>query len=319
MNTYILKRLFQALLILIINSFLIFSFSRLSTDPMAQYVGIAGFSAEDRARVSEELGLDQPFPVQYFLWLQRVVRGDLGISLFSKQPVWTLIIERLPMTLILMFSAQIVTLLLAFLLAFIAMRMRYSLLDNIISTLSFVGYSMPVFLIGLILIIIFSVKFKEWGLPYLPTGTGIWDHRNLIDLIRHLVLPVTTIASIQIASYSRFLRSSLLETMSNDYVRTAVSKGLGSQKIMFKHILPNALLPIVSMIGLDIGAMFGGAVVTESIFAWPGLGRLFWEYAQRGDFPVVNGVLLITSTAVVLMTIVTDIVYGLIDPRIHYD
>ncbi len=319
MNSYILKRLLQAILILIINTFLIFSFSRLSSDPMAQYVGKSGFSAEDKARISNELGLDEPFPVQYFLWLKKVAQGDLGISLFSKQPVWKLIIERLPMTLILMLSAEIVTLLLAFLLGFIAVKMRYSLIDNIISTLSFIGYSMPVFFIGLILIILFSVKFKAWGLPSLPTGTDIWNHNNIIELVQHLILPVTTIASIQIARYSRFLRSSLLETMSNDYIRTAVSKGLGSEKIMYKHILPNALLPIVSMVGLDIGAMFGGAVVTETIFAWPGLGRLFWEYAQRGDFPVVNGILLIISTAVVIMTIVTDVVYGLIDPRIRLD
>jgi len=317
LNSYILKRLLQAILILFINTFLIFSFTRLSCDPMAQYVGKAGFSAEDKTRIYNELGLDEPFPVQYFLWLKKVGQGDLGISLFSKQPVWKLIIERLPMTLILMLSAEIVTLLLAFLLAFVAVKNRYSLIDNIITTLSFVGYSMPVFFIGLILIILFSVKFKQWGLPYLPTGTDIWDHHNIIELVKHLILPVTTIASIQTARYSRFLRSSILEVMSNDYVRTAFSKGIGSGKVMFNHILPNALLPIVSMVGLDIAAMFGGAVVTETIFAWPGLGRLFWEYAQRGDFPVVNGVLLIISTAVVIMTIVTDVVYGVIDPRIR--
>jgi peptide/nickel transport system permease protein len=298
------------------NTVIIFTLTRLSSDPMAQYIR-PGFSAEDRIRISHELGLDQPLPVQYFRWLNLALHGNLGNSIFSKQPVWKLMIERLPMTLILMGVSEVVILIAAFILGLVAAVKQYSILDNVISSISFIGYSMPVFFIGLTLMIVFAVLFKQWGLPYLPTGADVWDHNNLAQLARHLVLPVATLASIQTARYARFLRSSILEVMGMDYVRTARAKGLVENIVLFKHTLRNALLPMVTIIGLDIASMLGGAVVTESVFAWPGMGRLFWEYAQRGDFPVVNGVLLLTSSAVVFLTILTDIVYTFIDPRIR--
>jgi len=315
-TAYIFRRLIQAVFILLINTVIIFTLTRLSSDPMAQYVR-PGFSAEDRIRIAHELGLDQPLPVQYLRWLQKAIQGDLGVSLFSKQPVWDLIIGRLPMTLILMGVSEVVILVLAFILGLVAAVKQYSLLDTIISSISFIGYSMPVFFIGLTLMIVFAVLFKKWGLPYLPTGTDVWDHTNLKELGIHLVLPVATLASIQTARYARFLRSSILEVMGMDFVRTARAKGLVEKLVLYKHVLRNALLPLITIIGLDLAAMLGGAVVTESVYAWPGMGRLFWEYAQRGDFPVVNGVLLLTSSAVVFLTIITDIIYTFVDPRIR--
>ena len=164
---------------------------------------------------------------------------------------------------------------------------------------------------------IFAVQFKAWDLPYLPTGADIWDPKDPLALARHLVLPVFCLVAIQTAGYSRYLRTSILEVLGMDYVRTAHAKGLSNRTVLFKHALRNAILPFVTVVGLDIPFLLGGALVTESIFAWPGMGRLFWEYAQRGDYPVVLGVLLLTSSAVVFFTIIVDMAYTIIDPRIR--
>ena len=176
---------------------------------------------------------------------------------------------------------------------------------------------MPIFFIALGSMEIFAVQFKAWGLPYLPTGADIWDPTDPFQLARHLVLPVFCLVTIQTAGYSRYLRSSILEVLGMDYVRTARAKGLSSRNVLFKHALRNAILPFVTIVGLDIPFLLGGALVTESVFAWPGMGRLFWEYAQRGDYPVVLGVLLVTSSAVVFFTIIVDMAYTLVDPRIR--
>jgi peptide/nickel transport system permease protein len=241
----------------------------------------------------------------------------MGESFFSHQPVSTMIAQRLPMTLILMFTSEVFIILISLLLGVISAVKQYSLTDNVITSFSFVGFSMPIFFIALGLMQIFAVQFKAWGLPYLPTGADIWDFKNPAALAWHMVLPVTCLVIIQVAGYSRFLRSSILEVLGLDYVRTARAKGLSSRLVLFKHALRNAILPFITIIGLDIPFLLGGALVTESIFAWPGMGRLFWEYAQRGDFPVVNGVLLLTSSAVVFFTIIVDVLYTFIDPRIR--
>jgi peptide/nickel transport system permease protein len=274
-------------------------------------------SAADRAALRERLGLNQPLPVQYFKWMGLVVQGDLGKSFFSRQPVLDMIGQRLPMTLTLMLTAEFFTLTIALVLGIVSAIKQYSILDNIITSFSFIGFSMPIFFIALGLMLIFAVQFKAWGLPYLPTGADIWNPKNPAELIRHMVLPVSALVIITTANYSRFIRSSVLEVLGMDYVRTARAKGLSERAVLFKHALRNAALPVVTIVGLDIPALLGGALVTESVFAWPGMGRLFWEYAQRGDFPVVNGVLLITSSAVVIFTIITDLVYTVVDPRIR--
>jgi peptide/nickel transport system permease protein len=294
-----------------------FLLTRFSADPLAQYATNPNMSNADRAALRERLGLNQPLPVQYLKWLGLAVQGDLGKSFFSKQPVLGMISQRLPLTLILMITAEICILTTALILGIISAVKQYSLLDNVITSFSFIGLSMPIFFIALGLMLIFAVKFKQLGWPYLPTGADIWDPRDLGALVRHMVLPVTALVIIQTANYSRFVRSSILEVLGLDYIRTARAKGLTERAVLYKHALRNAALPFVTIVGLDIPALLGGALVTESVFAWPGMGRLFWEYAQRGDFPVVNGVLLITSSAVVLFTIITDVVYTFVDPRIR--
>jgi len=317
MGPYIIRRVLQALFILFIITGVCWTLTRLSSDPLAQYGGRQGVSAADRQALVHRLGLDQPLPVQYVTWLGLVLHGDLGDSFFSHQPVALLLSQRLPMTIVLMFTAEFFIVILALFLGIIAAVKQYSLIDNVITSFSFVGYSMPIFFIALGLMQIFAVQFKAWHLPYFPTGADIWKFTDPTALAWHLVLPVSCLVIIQVAGYSRFLRSSILEVLGLDYIRTARAKGLVERVVLYRHALRNAALPFITILGLDIPFLLGGALVTETIFAWPGMGRLFWEYAQRGDYPVVNGVLLVTSTAVVFFTIVVDVAYTMIDPRIR--
>jgi len=317
MYAYIGRRVVQGFITVLINTVFCFILTRLSADPLAQYATNPNMSAADRAALRERLGLNAPMPVQYFRWLSLAARGELGISFFSKQPVSLMISQRLPMTLILMITAEAITITLALILGIVAAVRQYSWVDNIITTFSFIGYSMPIFFIALGLMLIFAVQFKAWGLPYLPTGADIWNTKNPMELGRHMILPVTCLVFIGTAGYSRYVRSSILEVLGLDYVRTARAKGLGERTVLYKHALRNAVLPFITIIGLDIPFLIAGAVVTESVYAWPGMGRLFWEYAQRGDFPVVLGILLIVSVAVVFFAIVTDVAYTFIDPRIR--
>lgn len=317
MWAYIVRRSVQALFTLLIITILCFILTRLSADPLAQYATNPNMSAADKEALRERLGLNQPMPVQYLRWLGLAVQGDLGNSFFSKQPVSMMLAQRLPNTLILMVTAEIITILLSLFLGIVSAVKQYTAIDNIITTFSFIGFSMPIFFIALGAMLIFAVQFKAWGWPYLPTGADIWNQNDPIELIRHMILPVSCLVIITTAGYARFIRTSILEVLGLDYVRTARAKGLSNRVVLFKHALRNAALPLVTIIGLDIPYLLGGALVTESIYAWPGMGRLFWEYAQRGDFPVVLGVLLIISTAVVAFTIITDVVYTFVDPRIR--
>jgi peptide/nickel transport system permease protein len=317
MWAYIVRRIIQSTFILLIITFACFLLTRLSSDPMSQYATNQRMTAEDRAALRQRLGLDAPLPIQYARWIGLAFQGDLGQSLFSNQPVTTLILQRLPMTIVLMITAEIVIVILSLTLGVVSAVKQYSWIDNIITSFSFIGFSMPVFFIGLTLMFVFAVYFKKWGLPYFPTGTDIWEFWDLRELAWHLALPVATLTIIQVAGYSRYIRSSLLEVLGQDYVRTGRAKGLAEREVLFKHALRNAALPFVTIVGLDIPFLLGGAIVTESVYSWPGMGRLFWEYAQRGDFPVVMGVLLLVSTAVVFFTIVTDVMYTLVDPRIR--
>ncbi len=317
MWSYLVRRLVQALFILFIITVLCFLLTHYSSDPMSQYATTQGMTQADRAALRHNLGLDQPVPVQYVKWLGLALQGNLGSSFFSRQPVLLMIKQRLPMTLILMSTAEVFIIIVSLILGLVAAVKQYSFVDNLITSLSFVAYSMPIFFIALGSIWIFAVKFKMWGLPYLPTGADIWNFKDPIAMVRHLILPVFCLVAIQTAGYARFLRSSILEVLGQDYVRTARAKGLKYSIVLYKHALRNAILPFVTIIGLDIPFLMGGALVTESVFSWPGMGRLFWEYAARGDYPVVLGVLLLTSTGVVFFTIIVDLAYTFIDPRIR--
>lgn len=343
MTRHIARRLLQAIPVLLLISLIIFVLANAMGDPLASFGGRRRIRPSDRERLTRQLGLDQPALVQYAVWLigndwmdidldgdgapdakgtrRGVLRGDLGKSFMEKRPVKDLIAERLPNTLLLMVVAEITIILCSLIIGVYSAFKQYSILDHVITGLSFIGYSMPIFWIALLLMFTLAVKFKEWGLPYFPT-VGKYDLAvgpTPAQIAWHLVLPVASISIISIAGYTRYIRSSMLDVINEDYIRTARSKGLTERAILFRHALKNASLPLVTLIGLDLPLLLGGAIVTESIFAWPGMGRLFWNAAKDTDIPVLMGILLLISVAVVVFQIITDVVYTLLDPRIRYD
>jgi peptide/nickel transport system permease protein len=289
------------------------------------------------------LGLDQPIIVQYVYWLvgndwtmidldgdgvaetpgirKGVLRGDFGTSLVAREPAMEVIMSRLPNTLILMLTSELVVIIGALVIGVYSALRQYSLLDNLVTTFSFVGYSMPIFFVALSAMYIFAVNFKRWGLPYLPT-VGMFDPQvgqTAGQLIIHMVLPILTITITSLSAYSRYIRSTMLDALNQDYIRTARAKGLPRREIVFIHALKNASLPIVTIVGLDLPFLLGGALVTERIFAWPGMGRLFLDHVSRGDTPVVMGIMMLIAAAVVVFQILTDVVYAWLDPRIRYE
>jgi peptide/nickel transport system permease protein len=343
MGRYIIRRLLQAIPLLLIISLMIFVLLNSSGDPLATMGGRRATRPEDRERLTRLLGLDKPITVQYLYWLigndwdlidvdgdgvpetpgvrEGVLRGDFGDSLVKRgTPAVELIMERLPNTLLLMIPAEIIILTTALALGIYSALRQYSLTDQIITTGSFIGFSMPIFFIALASMYIFAVYFKRWGLPYLPT-VGMFDPKvgkTAGEVIRHMVLPIFSMSVISISAYSRFVRSEMLEVICQDYIRTAYSKGLPERMVLFGHALKNAALPFVTLVGLDIPLLLGGAVVTETIFAWPGMGRLFIDHLARYDVPVVMGILMMISVAVVISQLLADIVYAWLDPRIRY-
>jgi len=343
MTRYIIRRLLQAIPLLLIISVILFVLTTSMGDPLASFGGRRRIRSQDRERLTRQLGLDQPIWIQYVIWLagndwmsvdvdgdgvadehgtrQGVLRGDFGSSFMERRPVLEIIKERIPNTLLLMLVAEAVIWFFSLLIGIYSALRQYSVLDYIFTAFSFIGYSMPVFWLALILMYFFAVNFKRWGLPYLPT-VGMYDlavGRTFGQVAWHLVLPVATIAIISVAGYSRYVRSQMLEVINQDYIRTAYAKGLPGRMVLLRHALKNAALPLVTIIGMDLPLLLSGAVVTESIFAWPGMGRLFWDAAQDTDTPVLMGVLVIISVLVVVFQIITDIGYTYLDPRIRYD
>jgi peptide/nickel transport system permease protein len=250
-----------------------------------------------------------------------ILRGDFGTSLANRGvPVLQVIWERLPNTLLLMIVSEVVIIIGSLIIGVYSALRQYSALDNIMTGLSFICYSMPIFFIALISMFVFGVLFKRWGLPSLPT-VGMFDPnigKTPGQIALHLVLPTLSMSLISFAAYSRYIRSTMLEVMNQDYIRTAKAKGLPRWAIVYIHALKNAALPIVTVVGLDLPLLLGGAVVTERIFAWPGMGRLFLDHVDKVDVPVVMGILMMIAVAVVAFQLITDIVYAWLDPRIRY-
>jgi peptide/nickel transport system permease protein len=343
MSRYIIRRILQAIPLLFIISILLFFLMMNTGDPLATMGGRKPTRPEDRARLERQLGLDKPIYVQYIFWLigndwskidmdgdgiaetpgtrKGVLRGDFGDSLVSRgKAVVDIIMDRLPNTLILMIPAEIIVIIVSLLVGIYSALRQYSAIDHIVTGLSFIGYSMPIFFVALLSMYIFGVNFKAWGLPYLPT-VGMFDPKvgkTVGQVILHMILPIFSMTLITAAGYSRFVRSQMLEVISEDYIRTARSKGLPKRMIISRHALKNASLPLVTIVGLDIPMLLAGAVVTESIFAWPGMGRLFIDHLSRSDTPVVMGILMMISVVVVLSQLITDIIYAWLDPRIRY-
>ena len=320
MGRYLARRLLEALPLLLLITVAVFGVLQLlPAGPLSVYENDPTLTAEDLRRLEERFGLHEPIPVRYVKWLGAVLQGDLGYSLVTHQPVARMIGERLGNTLYLMGIALVVTLLIALPVGIISAIRQYSALDHAATLFSFFGYAIPTFWSGLLAIILFSVKFREWGLPALPASgmVTLGGDGGLGDRLAHLVLPVGVLALFNAAHYTRYVRASMLETIHQDYVRTARAKGLAERVVVWRHALKNAALPVVTVIALDLPGLFSGAIVTESIFAWPGMGRLFLESAFRFDYAVLMGVVTITAGLVILSTLLADLLYAWLDPRIR--
>jgi peptide/nickel transport system permease protein len=323
MSRYLIRRSLQAIPLLLATSVIIFMLVRLAPGgPLAAAERNPNVSPEQLALLRHKYGLDQPLTVQYFKWMGQLFQGNLGDSIKMHRPVSTLIAERLPNTLLLVGLSFLVTVIIAIPVGVYSAIKQYSIGDYIITTLTFIGQSIPIYWFGLVLILVFYVWLQNpfTDGPIFPGG-GMYSldqQGNLLDRLWHLVLPVTMLSLTWIAWYSRFLRASMLEVIHSDYVRTARAKGLGERAVRYGHALKNAAIPLVTLMALDLPALFGGALFTEMVFSWPGMGRLFWDSARARDYPVLLAVVLINSFLIVVFNLFADLGYGFLDPRVRY-
>jgi peptide/nickel transport system permease protein len=290
-------------------------FALLHVTPGDPAVIIAGdyATAEDIARIRARLGLDQPFLTQVGLWLGRIVRGDLGTSIFSGLPVATLIGQRAETTVALTILAMLIAVGVGVPLGVVAAWKKGSWIDRVVMVFAVSGFSMPVFWLGFLLVYVFAIS-AHW-LPvqgYRPLADGLGP------FLRHLILPAVTLSVVYMALIARMTRASMLGVLSEDFIRTAFAKGLAPHRVLVRHALKNASLPVVTIIGIGFALLIGGAVVTESVFALPGLGRLTVDAIIRRDYPVIQGVILVVSVVYVLINLVVDLLYVVLDPRIRY-
>ena len=314
--TFFLRRLLSAIPVMFIITFATFVLMQmLPGGPLAAYENNPEISQEDIERLRHEMGLDRPIPVQYWAWLKNFVRGDWGYSFATKRPVLQEIWDRLPNTLYLTGFSLILALIIAIPVGIISATRQYSIFDHITTTLTYVGRSMPVYYSGLLLIIVFSI----W-LRWFPSGGmhTLGKEFSIIDSLRHLFLPVVSLSTLIAAKYVRFLRTSMLEVIHQDYTRTAAAKGLHERIIIFKHAFRNAAIPLVTVVAIDLPVLFAGALFTETVYSWPGMGRLFVDSATRFDYSIVMGIVAAIAFLVVVSNLIADVVYGILDPRITY-
>ena len=287
-------------------------------DPVETIAGASGgMSDELKAQLRTQYGLDKTLPVQLGVYVGKVLHGDLGYSYFFNVPVAGLIAERVPATLLLVLSSVLGAFLVGTALGVLASRKPNGWLSQSITVLSLIGFAAPVFWMGMMLVILFASVlpiFPVAGMRAIDASGG--GLAGVIDVLHHLVLPALTLALVYLAQYSRLARASMLDVLGADYIRTARAKGVAEHVVLYKHALRNALLPVVTMLGLQFGNVLAGAILVETVFNWPGLGRLAFESVLRRDYPTILGVLLFSAIVVVVMNLLTDLAYRLIDPRI---
>jgi peptide/nickel transport system permease protein len=313
MVSYILRRILATLPVMAIVALFVFSLLYIAPGDPAAVIAGDNASPADVERIRQSLGLDRPFLVQFGTWLWRILHLDLGTSIFTNLPVSAMIAQRLEPTLSLMAITLVLTILVAVPLGVVAAWKAGSWIDRSIMAFAVFGFSLPVFVIGYVLAYVFALEL-EW-LPvqgYTPLARGVWPW------LENLILPAIALGCVYIALIARITRASMLEVLQQDYVRTARAKGLDQRSILFLHALKNAAVPIVTVIGIGIALLIGGAVVTESVFAIPGLGRLTIDAILRRDYPVIQGIVLFFSFVYVLVNLIVDLVYTLVDPRIRY-
>ncbi len=275
---------------------------------------------EDIIRIRNNLGLNDPLPVQYWHWISGLLHGDFGRSLVDGSSVLSHIGDRLPNTIELTVTAILLGILISIPLGVVGALRRGSVIDNFFTFLSVAGVSIPSFWLALLLILLFSVSFHAWGLPWLPSGgaESAFGGGDPIDRITHLILPASCLAFVYIAIWSRFTRSSMLEVLSQDYVRTARAKGMSERRVTYLHALRNSLVPLVTLIGLELPGLVSGGAIIEIVFSWPGVGRLALERALQYDYTMVLGLTTFVALLVVVGNLLADVFYALLDPRIRY-
>jgi peptide/nickel transport system permease protein len=313
MGTLILRRLAAMIPVLVLVTFGVFTLIHLTPGDPIDAMMAESFDAAAKERLRVDLGLDQPIHVQYLTWIGRVVRGDFGRSIRDNEPVIENVSRRIGVSLQLAGYAMVISLAVAFPIGILSATHRNSPIDGFGTMFALFGICMPNFLIALLLIYVFGVK-----LAWLPISGYVPPDEGILGTIRSLTLPAITLGLALAAVVTRTLRSSLLETLSEDYVRTARAKGLAEQMVIRKHALKNGLIPVVTILGLQLGTLIGGAVITEFIFALPGVGRLVVSAIFSRDYPLVQGVILLIAIGFVLSNLLVDIVYGWLDPRIRY-
>jgi peptide/nickel transport system permease protein len=318
MGRYIARRLLIAVPTLMVISFVIYAILALAPiDPLSQFGADPRVPPEVRERIRASLGLNDPWPIRYVKWMLAMFRGDFGFSFLSKVPVIDLIQQRLPNTLAVVGVAYLIGVLLGIPIGMLSAVKRYSLFDHAVTSFAFMGFSVPTFFTGLLLIIIFSVTLG-W-LPFIYDSTlKITDLESLTKQIRQSIMPITVLALFDTATIARYVRSEMLEHLPLDYVRTARGKGLMERFVVLRHVLRNSLIPVVTLVALGVPAVFGGAIVTEQVFRVPGIGELLVTSIFNGDIPVVATVLFLFAVLVVFFNLIADLLYAVLDPRIRY-
>lgn len=315
MARFLTRRLLQAVPVLLGISFLLFVLMHaMPGGPLAMYVQQPGMSKDRLAQLAVQMGLNKPVWVQYTEWLAGVLHGNFGYSYIYNEPATTMMLQRFPATMELMLTAFVVSVVGSFVLGIFGAVRQYSIWDHLITTLSYFGMAMPTFWLGVLMLILFAVDLHWFPSGGLSSSTG---PSGLGDRLRHLVLPASTLAVFLIAQQSRYVRSAMLEVIRADFVRTARAKGLGERVIMWRHALRNALIPVVTVMVINAAFLFGGALVTETIYSWPGMGLLFINAIQQADYPVIMAIVSFLSVVIVFANIVADMLYGLLDPRVR--
>ena len=314
MVSFLLNRVIQSLILLALVSAIGFAVLHLAPGgPLSQFALIPGMTQAQLAHIAHEMGLDRPLPLQYWEWIRRLVSGDWGHSYRDNQPVLAIIAGRLPATLELMSTAILIAVLLGVVVGVLGAVRRGSVFDGLATVGAMVALSIPTFWFGLIVIYGFAVK-----LAWLPAGSrSTVGDGSFGDYARHLVAPAIVLALVEVAIWSRYMRGAMLDVISQDFIRTARAKGLSERAVMLRHALRNALLPMIELAGLELPALLGGALVTETVFTWPGMGRLFLDSLGYRDYPVVMGILMVSAVLVLFGSLLADIFSASADPRIR--
>jgi peptide/nickel transport system permease protein len=317
MARYFGKRVLEIIPLIFVVSLICFALMQATPGgPTAMLVQNPMVKPEDLARIRSNFGIDQPMIVQYFLWLKRVIlHGDFGNSYVTGEPVWDMIRQRLPATIELMGSAFVLAFLFGISGGIMAALKRYTKFDSVITLLALVGISIPVFWLGLMSMMLFTVKFR-----LLPSAGmfSLGEPFSMVDHLRHLLMPSLVLSLLFVASWSRYMRASLSEVLQMNYIDVARAKGASRGSVIFKHAIRNAAIPVLTVIALNLPALFTGSIITETIFAWPGMGRLFYDGLLRQDYTRLMGIIFIASILIAFLNLVADTIYGILDPRIRY-